>query len=113
MLRAPSFYRAYTIQCQVWIHSHYYAKGGQKKKALTALSKHARGGVSVHEVPEVQKINACTSRINVKLEFYRDHDEQFDPLLRTVEEAFMCQAWRPCILCAWAGRLALALNLKV
>ncbi|CAJ1366796.1 unnamed protein product [Effrenium voratum] len=75
----------------VWIHSHYYAKGGQKKKALTALSKHARGGVSVHEVPEVQKINACTSRINVKLEFYRDHDEQFDPLLRTVEEAFMCQ----------------------
>ena len=74
----------------VWIHSQFYARGGQKKKALQALSRH-QTGTSVHQVPEVRKINSSTSRLGVKLEFYRDHTEDVDSLLRVVEEGFMCQ----------------------
>jgi len=73
----------------VWVHSHFHAKGGQKKKALHALSKHKAG--SVHRVPEVEQICSSTSRISVKLEYYRDHLDQHEPLLRKVEEGFMCQ----------------------
>ena len=74
----------------VWIHSQYYARGGQKKKALQALSKH-KAGTSVHQVPEVRKINSSTSRLGVKLEYFRDHTEEVESLTRVVEEGFMCQ----------------------
>ncbi|CAE7828846.1 ALG9 [Symbiodinium sp. CCMP2456] len=74
----------------VWIHSQYYARGGQKKKALQALSRH-QTGTSVHQVPEVRKINACTSRLGVKLEYFRDHTDEVESLMRVVEEGFMYQ----------------------
>lgn len=35
------------------MHSHFHVKGGQKKKALAALSKHKAG--SVHQIAEVQQ----------------------------------------------------------
>mmetsp|Transcript_41319 Transcript_41319/g.96406 ORF Transcript_41319/g.96406 Transcript_41319/m.96406 type:complete len:647 (-) Transcript_41319:190-2130(-) len=74
----------------VWIHSQYYASGGQKKKALQALSRH-QTGTSVHQVPEVRKINSCTSRLGVKLEYFRDHTDEVESLMRVVEEGFMYQ----------------------
>lgn len=74
----------------VWIHSQYYASGGQKKKALQALSRH-QTGTSVHQVPEVRKINSCTSRLGVKLEYFRDHTDEVESLTRVVEEGFMYQ----------------------
>ena len=74
----------------VWIHSQFYARGGQKKKALQALSRH-QTGISVHQVPEVRKINSSTNRLGVKLEYYRDHTEAVESLMRVVEEGFMCQ----------------------
>eukprot|EP00930_Biecheleria_cincta_P098242 TRINITY_DN89915_c0_g1_i1.p1 TRINITY_DN89915_c0_g1~~TRINITY_DN89915_c0_g1_i1.p1 ORF type:complete len:795 (-),score=134.36 TRINITY_DN89915_c0_g1_i1:76-2460(-) len=74
-----------------WIHSQYYATGGQKKKALTALSKDIESqGVSVHQVHEVQQILSGNSRVEVKLEYYRDHYHLSDPLQKTVQDDFMC-----------------------
>ena len=40
-------------ELDVWVHSQFYVKGGQKKKALSALSKHKEG--SVHEITELQQ----------------------------------------------------------
>ncbi|CAK9056447.1 unnamed protein product [Durusdinium trenchii] len=43
--------------------------------------------------PCAQPLRICdsNSRISVKLEYYRDHLEQHEPLIRKVEETFMCQ----------------------
>eukprot|EP00931_Biecheleriopsis_adriatica_P045256 TRINITY_DN25941_c0_g1_i1.p1 TRINITY_DN25941_c0_g1~~TRINITY_DN25941_c0_g1_i1.p1 ORF type:complete len:380 (+),score=62.04 TRINITY_DN25941_c0_g1_i1:102-1241(+) len=73
----------------VWIHSQYYAAGGQKKKALEALSGDM-DGLSIHQVQEVSKISSGSARCDVKIEFYRDHYHLSDPLQRYVEKAFMC-----------------------
>jgi len=74
----------------IWFHSEYFSAGGQKKKALQALSKDLEGS-SVHQVKEVQQIPSGTTRVDVKLEYYRDHFEISDPLQRTVEDNFMCR----------------------
>lgn len=75
----------------VWIHSEFYAMGGQKKKALQALSRDIESqGVSVHQVHEVQQILSGSSRVDVKLEYYRDHYHLSDPLQKTVQDDFMC-----------------------
>ena len=51
IILVPGWVRAWS---EVWVHSHFHAKGGQKKKALHALSKHKAG--SVHRVPEVEQM---------------------------------------------------------
>ncbi|CAE8588463.1 unnamed protein product [Polarella glacialis] len=73
----------------VWVHSHYYARGGQKKKALEALSKQGLG-TSVHQVPEVGKMRSGASRVDVKIEYLREHFQVSDVFQRTVEDMFMC-----------------------
>eukprot|EP00435_Cladocopium_sp_Y103_P052536 s6_g16.t1 len=45
----------------VWVHSHFHAKGGQKKKALHALSKHKESGTG-EPIVNVAKLRGAKAR---------------------------------------------------
>lgn len=72
-----------------WLHSCWDKPGhGQKKKALEALAK-PKLWTTVHQVSDVQKLTSGVDRVQVKLEYFRDHWEQSKPLIEPIEAHFM------------------------